>query len=103
MPYLIGPTWNGNPHYVAVVESDADIDGCEYATLLDEELMKVNIEYASKRRSGRLGNLEVGIVPPDTLRRHAESERASTNQNQHKFQAHRKNDEFFQKLREAML
>ena len=103
LPYLIGPTWNGNPHYVAVVESDADIDGCEYATLLDEELMKVNIEYASKRRSGRLGNLEVGIVPPDTLRRHAESERASTNQNQHKFQAHRKNDEFFQKLREAML
>lgn len=104
LPYLIGPTWNGNPHYyVAVVESDADIDGCEYATLLDEELMKVNIEYASKRRSGRLGNLEVGIVPPDTLRRHAESERASTNQNQHKFQAHRKNDEFFQELREAML
>ena len=103
LPYLVGPTWEGAPHYVAIVESDADIEGHEYAALLDEELKTVNIEYASKRDSGRLGGPEVGIVPPDTLRRHAESERASTNQNQHKFQAHRKDDEFFHALREVML
>ena len=65
------PVWNLPPRYDVFVELDADDETCE-ATLgarIDEQLCAANIEYASKRSSGRLAQTEVVLVDAGTFER----------------------------------
>ncbi|MDC9598791.1 GH3 family domain-containing protein [Xenorhabdus anantnagensis] len=88
MPYLIAPKWDTIPYYISVVESLRGIDAEMFAKELDKEIATVNIEYASKRDSGRLAAPKVFVCPPDTLRQYFEHGRNAKNGNQHKFKHH---------------
>lgn len=57
------PVWNRPPRYDVFVEGESELD----ATLIDEQLCAANIEYASKRESGRLGAAGVVRVPAGTF------------------------------------
>lgn len=59
------PVWNLPPRYDLFAESEATLD----AGLLDAQLRAVNIEYASKRDSGRLAQAGVVRVAPGTFER----------------------------------
>jgi hypothetical protein len=65
------PVWNLPPRYDVFVELDAATQTCgtTLATHIDEQLCAANIEYASKRSSGRLGSAEVRLVAPGTFER----------------------------------
>ncbi|PHM72294.1 GH3 auxin-responsive promoter family protein [Xenorhabdus sp. KJ12.1] len=88
MPYIIAPKWETIPYYICVVESSKRIDANVFSEQLDKEISVVNIEYASKRSSGRLAAPRVFVCPPDTLRKHFERGRNEKNGNQHKFKHH---------------
>ena len=53
--------------YVLYIESVSPIDTNEYACALDTELSRINVEYASKLQSGRLGPLQVRRVRQGTF------------------------------------
>ena len=59
------PVFNLPPRYDLFIESEAALD----AALLDDQLCATNIEYASKRQSGRLAQVGVVRVPPGTFER----------------------------------
>ena len=59
------PVWQLPPRYDLFVESDAALD----AGVLDAQLCAANIEYASKRDSGRLAQANVVRVAPGTFER----------------------------------
>jgi GH3 auxin-responsive promoter len=66
------PTWHTPPYY----EVRAELDGASPWPLcrtlsdrIDEELRAVNIEYASKRDSGRLGRAHLALVAPGGFER----------------------------------
>ncbi|MDQ1293224.1 MAG: hypothetical protein QG608_1105 [Actinomycetota bacterium] len=101
LPYLIGPEWGEVPRYVVLVESRCEASADRFERTLDRVLANVNIEYASKRSSGRLRPPLVRVCPPDTLRLWLEGRRSTTNQNQFKFASHRKSAEFFHELSEV--
>jgi hypothetical protein len=73
--YSVAPCWpargNGTdfeqPYYGLFVERGdlTPVDaGARLAGRLDEKLRELNVEYASKRESGRLGSLRLEPVPP---------------------------------------
>jgi hypothetical protein len=54
----------GNPPFYRLrVESAAGVDLAAVAAALDKALMAINVEYASKRSTGRLGSIEVEVLP----------------------------------------
>lgn len=59
------PVWNLPPRYDLFIESDTALD----PGLLDEQLCAANMEYASKRDSGRLAPAGVVPVAPGTFER----------------------------------
>ncbi|MEO8378602.1 MAG: GH3 auxin-responsive promoter family protein [Acidobacteriota bacterium] len=59
------PVWNLPPRYDVFVESETALD----ALLIDQQLCAANIEYASKRGSGRLAQAEVVRVARGTFER----------------------------------
>lgn len=65
--FVLAPRWDSPPYYVLHVEPPGGVlSGLwpgELARRLDQELCGVNIEYASKRRSGRLGPVRVNVLP----------------------------------------
>lgn len=70
--FLMTPTWGTPPRYT--VHLDRPIGQGErtltvLATLLDEALSRVNIEYASKRKTGRLAPVVARLLPTGTLDR----------------------------------
>jgi hypothetical protein len=67
--YCLAPCWprgeDEQPYYGLFVERDEAGGGAErLATALDRELMAINIEYESKRSSGRLGPVRLETVRP---------------------------------------
>lgn len=67
MPFTLGLALAAVPTYRLAVEAGAHQPGL--ALVLDRALSEANVEYAGKRSSGRLGPVEVHVLPPGTFRR----------------------------------
>lgn len=71
--FTVCPAWADPPHYVLCFEKgDFEADEADWhkrASAFDRALERLNVEYASKRSSGRLGALEVRWLPPGTFSR----------------------------------
>ena len=68
---LISPQWGNPPTYTVTIEGDST-DKSEWATalgVLDRRLAELNMEYHSRRESGRLGPLTLNLVAPGTFDR----------------------------------
>ncbi|GIK15150.1 MAG: hypothetical protein BroJett003_01140 [Planctomycetota bacterium] len=66
--FVLSPQWGDPPWYRLHVEPGCDeIPAARLAAAVDEQLSALNIEYAQKRRSGRLGAVEVNVVPTGFL------------------------------------
>ncbi len=64
--FVVAPVWNDPPYYRLHVDESVNRDR-ELASLVDRELCRVNMEYDSKRSSGRLGELSLFQLVPGTL------------------------------------
>ncbi|MCC3767423.1 GH3 auxin-responsive promoter family protein [Streptomyces sp. UNOC14_S4] len=94
--YLCGPQWGEPPYYAVVGEvprPHPELDSA-LSDAVDEALKAINIEYASKRDSGRLGPLEFFTVPPDTVAAYTESRRQQGNTTQYKYKPFQQDAEF---------
>jgi GH3 auxin-responsive promoter len=75
--FVLAPRWDEPPYYQLYIESGRDQSGgfdtanqfVHLARSFDEHLSKLNIEYASKRKSDRLKIVQVAIVPHGTFAR----------------------------------
>jgi len=66
--YCLAPTWDTVPHYSLLVE-ECDVPparGAQLAAAVDRALRGLNIEYETKRASGRLRSVCVKTIPPGT-------------------------------------
>lgn len=85
--YMCGPQWGDPPNYLALVETrngSEELDR-ELSARIDQELRTINIEYASKRESGRLDPIGVATVPYNAVSSYFESRRAHGNAAQYKY------------------
>ncbi|MGW3917848.1 hypothetical protein ACWEBX_41400 [Streptomyces sp. NPDC005070] len=94
--YMCGPQWAEPPYYVVAAEVPVPGRGLDrsLSQAVDRELCEVNIEYASKRDSGRLGPLRVRTVPLDAITAYAESRRQAGNATQYKYKPFQKDVDF---------
>ncbi|WNI15002.1 GH3 family domain-containing protein [Actinacidiphila sp. ITFR-21] len=94
--YLCGPQWGEPPHYVVVTEVPEPGEEVErrLAEAVDRELRAVNIEYAAKRGSGRLGPLRLHTVPRDAIVAYTERRRQAGNTTQYKYKPFEKDTAF---------
>jgi hypothetical protein len=61
--YTVAPIWSETqPHYAILIE-EADAPDAARLQALDAALAEVNIEYAAKRQSGRLGPIRAALLP----------------------------------------
>ena len=91
--YCLCPTWDAVPYYSLLVEQgevDADRAG-RLASEVDAALAKLNMEYDTKRRSGRLGPVRVKTIPAGAWRAYDAQaiarRKARVEQYKHKFLA----------------
>ena len=64
--YTVAPVWNETqPHYAILLEEMEAVDAARLDAL-DAALAEVNIEYAAKRQSGRLGPMRAALLPLGT-------------------------------------
>lgn len=71
--FVLAPHWADPPYYVLHVEDQPPLGREDLAQRMDNELRRVNIEYESKRATGRLGGVRVNPLPAGFLARlHAE-------------------------------
>ncbi|WP_406149312.1 GH3 auxin-responsive promoter family protein [Streptomyces sp. NBC_01012] len=94
--YMCGPRWDELPSYTVVVEvprPGAGLDR-ELSTAIDRRLSVINIEYASKRDSGRLGAMEVRTVAQGAIAAYVESRRQRGNATQYKYKPFQKDIDF---------
>ncbi|MER7620905.1 GH3 auxin-responsive promoter family protein [Streptomyces sp. NPDC126503] len=94
--YMCGPHWGEPPHYIVVTEApepSPELDR-SLSAAVDTALHDINIEYASKRDSGRLGALEVVTVPHDAITAYIESRRQAGNATQYKYKPFQQDIEF---------
>lgn len=98
--YLCGPKSGKIPGYVIVIEtSNANENFSKKASeIMDQELMKINIEYQSKRSSNRLKSIKVITVQEGIILRYFEGKRATKNSNQYKYNPFQKNVDFLDEL-----
>jgi hypothetical protein len=69
MNFVLAPQWSRPPRYVLHVES-VDPTRCQrLATDFERQLAALNVEYASKRSSERLGAVQVNVLPKGFLAR----------------------------------
>lgn len=66
--FVLAPHWADPPFYRLHVDTDVP-DMPRLATLLDAEISRLNLEYASKRSSGRLGPIQPHRLPDGLLAR----------------------------------
>ena len=68
---VLSPEWGSPPRYALTVEGDAAgrVDWSRALNLLDEHLGNLNIEYRSRRDSGRLGPPAVHPIIPGSFAR----------------------------------
>lgn len=80
--YLFAPSWGDPPGYQLFLEQDqADKLSRVQMDYLDNQLSVLNIEYQSKRKSGRLAMLDLKTVPQGTLQKFYESRPRSLGSN----------------------
>lgn len=66
--FVLSPQWGDPPWYRLHVEPGCDeVPASQLAAAVDKQLSALNVEYAQKRRSGRLGAVEVNVVPTGFL------------------------------------
>ncbi|HOQ86237.1 MAG TPA: GH3 auxin-responsive promoter family protein [Phycisphaerae bacterium] len=90
--FVLVPKWGQPPCYLLHVESPP-ADACDsprkLAEALEAQLCQVNVEYASKRRTQRLGPVDLKLLTPGTLdrldRHQASLYRRSNEQYKHKY------------------
>ncbi|MCZ7458935.1 GH3 family domain-containing protein [Streptomyces sp. WMMC940] len=94
--YMCGPCWDEPPYYTVVVEVPAPGEALDrtLSTAIDRELSAINIEYASKRTSRRLGGLRVRTVAQGAIAAHVESRRQQGNATQYKFKPFQQDADF---------
>lgn len=94
--YMCGPQWRELPNYIVVVEAPTPAPELNQilSIAIDEALKEINIEYASKRESGRLGELEVLTVPHDAITTYIESRRQAGNTTQYKYKPFQQDIDF---------
>jgi hypothetical protein len=81
--FTVAPVWGDPPHYVLLVEDRAGQTGSipaprrvevsqshRLAEALDRHLQAVNMEYANRRETRRLGPLELRLLPPGSWHRY---------------------------------
>ena len=90
--FVLAPQWDECPFYRLHLQKSPSIshDTCRsIAREFERQLRQINIEYASKRDSGRLQPVQLNILPPDWLNRfdqeEASRQRAGNEQYKHKF------------------
>ncbi|HEV3119720.1 MAG TPA: GH3 auxin-responsive promoter family protein [Gemmataceae bacterium] len=68
--FTLAPCWSEETPYYALFVERGDLanpeEGARLAEALDQRLMYLNEEYASKRKSLRLGAVRVQVLPPGT-------------------------------------
>ena len=87
---VLAPHWSQPPFYILhVAAADRPLPADRLAAATDQALQDVNVEYAGKRRSDRLGPIRVNLVPPrflaDLDRRRAERYRRGNEQYKHQY------------------
>ncbi|MEU0086112.1 GH3 auxin-responsive promoter family protein [Streptomyces sp. NPDC006274] len=94
--YMCGPRWGEPPSYTVVAEvaEPSGALGRELSEAVDRALCEINIEYASKRDSGRLGAMEVVPVRQDAISEYSEARRQAGNATQYKFKPFQKDTDF---------
>ncbi|MGW1619050.1 GH3 family domain-containing protein [Streptomyces sp. NPDC002172] len=94
--YMCGPRWDEPPSYTVVVEVPVPGPGldAELSAAIDRELSVINIEYASKRDSGRLAGLRVRTVAQGAIAAYVESRRQRGNATQYKYKPFQKDTDF---------
>jgi len=68
--FIMAPKWGQPPCYSLSLVSKNQISQSELINLankIDQQLGNANIEYQSKRKSGRLGNIQIQQLPDNTL------------------------------------
>jgi hypothetical protein len=98
--YMCGPRWDELPSYTVVVEvpePDEELDR-ELSGAIDRELSVINIEYASKRDSGRLAGLRVHTVAQGAIAAYVESRRQQGNATQYKYKPFQQDVDFVDAL-----
>jgi len=90
--FVLAPRWDSPPYYMLHIEEGVLAEEgklLQLADRLDGQLCRVNVEYASKRQSERLGAVRANIVPADFLSRidkeRAELHRRSNEQYKHQY------------------
>jgi hypothetical protein len=68
---IVSPAWGDPPRYSVTVESDSadKVKWGDALRLLDAHLGELNMEYRSRRESGRLAPLAAVLVPPGSFSR----------------------------------
>lgn len=68
--YSVAPCWDDDQPYYGLFLERGDLEsveqGLRLAEALDERLMRLNVEYAGKRESLRLGTVRLALLPPGT-------------------------------------
>lgn len=86
--FVLAPRWGRPPHYVLHLDR-ASGDGDDLAERVDAALQTVNIEYASRRQTDRLGPVRVNVLPAGYLGRldheRAEGRRKGNEQYKHRY------------------
>jgi len=90
--FVLAPCWAELPYYRLHLEAPGCMDKGERRCLaegLDRALQRINVEYASKRASGRLAPVQVNLLPPHWLaeydQRLASRQRAANEQYKHRY------------------
>lgn len=79
LDYQLRPEWGEPPRYALLVELDPVPDDLgPFLAALEDKLAEVNVEYAAKRSSQRLGPPNLVVLPRGELRRWQERELAAT-------------------------
>lgn len=94
--YMCGPRWAEPPYYQLVAEVPEPSEQLDRAlsAAVDAALHEINIEYASKRDSGRLGALEAATVRQDAIAAYVESRRQGSNTTQYKYRPFQRDVDF---------
>lgn len=74
--FVLAPRWADPPRYCLHVEAPVP-EPAALARRMDAALAQVNLEYASKRHSDRLGSVEVNVLPEGWLTKRNADESAS--------------------------
>jgi len=78
--FIMAPHWGPVPYYLVSFESDRSFTAAELKQIahnIDAQLCQNNIEYESKRKSSRLGHVQIRQLPHDTITQQDQKLRAA--------------------------